>query len=74
MSSGPLVALVLKGENAISRTRELMGATNPADARKGTIRGDLGEGIEANVVHGSDSRESAAFEIPYFFSQMELTQ
>ena len=74
MSSGPIVALVLKGENAISRTRELMGATNPADARKGTIRGDLGEGIEANIVHGSDSRESADFEIPYFFSQMELTR
>ena len=73
MSSGPIVALVLKGESAINRTRELMGATNPAVATKGTIRADLAESIEANIVHGSDSRESAEFEIPYYFSQMELT-
>ena len=73
MSSGPIVALVLKGEGAINRTRELMGATNPAVATKGTIRADLAESIEANLVHGSDSRESADFEIPYYFSQMELT-
>ena len=73
MSSGPIVALVLKGESAINRTRELMGATNPAVATKGTIRADLAESIEANLVHGSDSRESADFEIPYYFSQMELT-
>lgn len=72
MSSSPIVALVLEGENAIKRTRELMGATNPAEAAKGTIRAELGEGIEANVVHGSDSRASADFEIPYFFSQMEI--
>ena len=72
MSSGPIVALVLRGENAISKTRELMGATNPAEAVKGTIRGDLAESIEANVVHGSDSKRSTEFEIPYFFNQMEL--
>jgi len=72
MSSGPIVALVLEGENAINRTRELMGATNPKDAARGTIRAEFGEGIEANVVHGSDSRASADFEIPYFFSQMEI--
>ncbi len=72
MSSSPIVALVLNGDNAIKRTRDLMGATNPAEAAKGTIRRDLGEGIEANVVHGSDSKESADFEIPYFFSQIDL--
>lgn len=72
MSSSPIVALVLEGENAIKRTRELMGATNPAEAAKGTIRAEFGEGIEANVVHGSDSKASADFEIPYFFSQMEI--
>lgn len=73
MSSGPIVALVLEGKGAINRTRELMGATNPEAAPKGSIRGDLGESIEANIVHGSDSQESADFEIPYFFSRMELT-
>lgn len=72
MSSGPIVALVLEGENAIKRTRELMGATNPAEAAEGTIRGEFGESIEANVVHGSDSKDSAKFEIPYFFSSIEL--
>lgn len=72
MSSSPIVALVLEGEDAIKRTRELMGATNPAEAAKGTIRAEFGEGIEANVVHGSDSKASADFEIPYFFSQMEI--
>lgn len=72
MASSPIVALVLEGENAIKRTRELMGATNPAEAAKGTIRAEFGEGIEANVVHGSDSKASADFEIPYFFSQMEI--
>ncbi len=71
MASGPIVAMVLEGENAIERTRELMGATNPEEAAKETIRGDFGESIEANVVHGSDSKESAAFEIPYFFSCIE---
>lgn len=72
MSSGPIVALVLEGENAIKKTRDLMGATNPAEAAKGTIRREFGGSIEANVVHGSDSKESAVFEIPYFFSQREL--
>lgn len=71
MSSGPIVALVLEGDNAIKKNRELMGATNPAEAAKGTIRGNFGGGIEENVVHGSDSKESADFEIPYFFSKME---
>ena len=71
MSSGPIVALVLEGDNAIKKNRELMGATNPAEALKGTIRGNFGGGIEENVVHGSDSKESADFEIPYFFSKLE---
>lgn len=71
MSSGPIVALVLEGENAIRKNRELMGATNPAEALKGTIRGNFGGGIEENVVHGSDSNASADFEIPYFFSKLE---
>lgn len=73
MSSGPIMAMVLEGENAIRRNREMMGATNPAEALKGTIRGDFGESIESNVVHGSDSQVSADFEIPYFFSSMEIT-
>ena len=73
MSSGPIMAMVLEGENAIRRNREMMGATNPAEALKGTIRGDFGESIESNVVHGSDSQTSADFEIPYFFSRMEIT-
>ncbi|MCC7201887.1 MAG: nucleoside-diphosphate kinase [Nitrospirae bacterium] len=72
MSSGPIIAMVLEGENAIRKNRDLMGATNPADAAKGTIRGDFGEGIEHNVVHGSDSQASADFEIPYFFGSMEI--
>ncbi|MBI5194508.1 MAG: nucleoside-diphosphate kinase [Nitrospirae bacterium] len=71
MSSGPIAALVLEGENAIKKNRELMGATNPAEALKGTIRGNFGGGIEENVVHGSDSIASADFEIPYFFSKLE---
>jgi nucleoside-diphosphate kinase len=73
MSSGPIMAMVLEGENAIRRNREMMGATNPAEALKGTIRGDFGESIESNVVHGSDSQASADFEIPYFFSRVEIT-
>ena len=72
MSSGPIVALALRGENAIKRVREIMGATDPKKAEKGTIRGDLGGGIEENVVHGSDSKESAQFELPYFFNHLEL--
>jgi nucleoside-diphosphate kinase len=72
MSSGPVVVLVLEGENAIDLNRELMGATNPADADPGTIRADHGESIERNIVHGSDSPESADYEIPYFFPAIEV--
>jgi nucleoside-diphosphate kinase len=64
--------MVLEGENAIARLRELMGATDPAKADAGTIRKDFASSIEANAVHGSDSPESAAFEIPYFFSALEI--
>jgi len=72
MSSGPIVVQVLEGENAIARNREIMGATNPANADEGTIRRDFGESIEANSAHGSDSPETAAIEIAYFFSQTEI--
>jgi nucleoside-diphosphate kinase len=72
MAGGPVVVLVLEGEDAIKRHRELMGATNPKEAAQGTIRKEFGTDIEHNVVHGSDSRESAQFEIGYFFSGLEL--
>ena len=72
MSSGPVVAQVLEGEHAIARYREVMGATDPADAEEGTIRKDYGESVEANSVHGSDSPETAAEEIAFFFSTIEL--
>lgn len=72
MSSGPVVVQVLEGDNAIVRNREIMGATNPANADDGTIRKDFGESIEANSVHGSDSPENAATEIAYFFSLLEV--
>ena len=72
MSSGPTVAMVLEGADAIARVRKLMGATDPAKAEPGTIRKDLATNIEQNAVHGSDSPESAAYEIPYFFNAMEL--
>ncbi|AJE03828.1 nucleoside-diphosphate kinase [Geobacter pickeringii] len=72
MSRSPVVVMVLERENAITGWREVMGATNPANADAGTIRKEFGLGIEENTVHGSDSPESAAFEIPYFFSQLEL--
>jgi nucleoside-diphosphate kinase len=72
MSSGPTVAMVLEGPEAILRVRKLMGATDPAKAEPGTIRRDLAASIEQNAVHGSDSPESAAFEIPYFFNALEL--
>ena len=72
MSRNPVVVLALEKENAILSWRELMGATNPANAESGTIRKNFGVSIEENTVHGSDSPESAAFEIPYFFSQLEL--
>ena len=68
MTSGPVVVQVLEGENAIAKNREIMGATNPANAAAGTIRKDFAESIEANSVHGSDSPENAAIEIGYFFA------
>lgn len=71
MSSGACVVMVLKGENAIMKVRSIMGATNPAEAEEGTIRRDFASGIEKNVVHGSDSPESASYEIGYFFSRLE---
>ena len=72
MSRSPVVVLALERDNAIAAWRELMGATNPANAEAGTIRKEFGVSIEENTVHGSDSPESSAFEIPYFFSQLEL--
>jgi nucleoside-diphosphate kinase len=72
MSSGPVVVLVLQGDNAIKKNRDLMGATDPAKADKGTIRAVHGANIEFNAVHGSDSPETATFEVGYFFSEMEL--
>ena len=72
MSSGPVIVQVLEGESAIAVNRELMGATNPAEAAEGTIRADFAESIDANAVHGSDSPESAAREISYFFSDDQL--
>jgi nucleoside-diphosphate kinase len=72
MASGPVVALVLEKENAIADWRALMGATNPADAKEGTIRKEFGLSLGENSVHGSDSSESAAYEIPYFFNALEL--
>ncbi len=72
MSSGPMVAVCLEGPNAIAQVRKLMGATDPAKADAGTIRKELATNIEQNAVHGSDSPESAASEIPYFFSVMDL--
>lgn len=67
MSSGPCVVICLKGENAIAKNRELMGATNPAEADAGTIRADFADSIDANIVHGSDAPETAAVELEYFF-------
>ncbi len=72
MSSGPVVAQVLEGDNAIQRNRDIMGATNPANAAPGTIRKDFAESIEANSVHGSDAPETAKQEIAFFFSGLEL--
>ena len=72
MTQGPCVPMVLEGENAIQRWRDLMGATDPAKAGPGTIRREFASSIEANAVHGSDAPETAAFEIPYFFSALEL--
>ena len=72
MSEGPVVVMVVEGENAISKVRDTMGATNPKDAAPGTIRADFASDIEHNIVHGSDSKESASYEIPYFFSSLEV--
>ncbi|MDX2483300.1 MAG: nucleoside-diphosphate kinase [Pseudodonghicola sp.] len=72
MSSGPVVVQVLEGENAIAKNREVMGATNPADAAAGTVRADFAESVGENSVHGSDAPETAAVEIAYFFAGTEL--
>lgn len=72
MTSGPVVVQVLEGEDAVTRNRDIMGATNPANAAAGTIRKEFAESIEANSVHGSDSAENAAIEIAFFFSGLEI--
>jgi nucleoside-diphosphate kinase len=72
MTSGPVVVQVLEGEDAVAKNREVMGATNPANAAPGTIRKDFAESIEANSVHGSDSPENAAQEIAFFFADIEI--
>jgi len=72
MTSGPVVVQVLEGEDAVKRNRDIMGATNPANADAGTIRKELAESIEANTVHGSDSEENAAIEIAFFFKPEEI--
>ena len=72
MISGPVVVQVLEGEDAIAKNREIMGATNPANADDGTIRKDFAESIEANSVHGSDAPETAVQEISYFFSALDI--
>lgn len=72
MQTGPVMVQVLEGENAIARNREVMGATNPAEAAEGTIRADFAESIEANTVHGSDAPETASKEIDFFFSEDEI--
>ena len=74
MTSGPVVVQVLEGEGAIAKNRDLMGATNPQEAAEGTIRADFATSIDANAVHGSDSPESAAREIAYFFASSELCE
>ncbi|MEO5357166.1 MAG: nucleoside-diphosphate kinase [Nitrospirae bacterium YQR-1] len=72
MSEGPVVVMVVEGDKVIEKVRELMGATNPKDAAPNTIRADFASDVERNIVHGSDSAESASFEIPYFFSTLEI--
>ncbi|MBY0273484.1 MAG: nucleoside-diphosphate kinase [Alphaproteobacteria bacterium] len=72
MTTGPIVAQVLEGENAVEHYRSVMGATNPANADEGTIRREFAESIEANSVHGSDSLENAAIEIAFFFSKLDI--
>jgi len=72
MVSGPIMVQVLEGENAIAENRDLMGATDPKKAAQGTIRADFADSIDANAVHGSDSAETAAVEVAFFFSEMEI--
>lgn len=72
MTSGPVVVMVLEGENAVAKNRELMGATNPKEAAPGTIRADFAQSIDANAVHGSDSLENAATEVAFFFASKEI--
>lgn len=72
MISGPVVVMVLEGENAVLKNRDLMGATNPKEAKAGTIRADFAESIDANAIHGSDSAENARIEIEFFFSKREI--
>jgi nucleoside-diphosphate kinase len=74
MTSGPVLLMVLEGENAVARNREIMGATNPANAAPGTIRKDFATDVEKNTVHGSDSVDNARVEVGYFFRETELTQ
>jgi nucleoside-diphosphate kinase len=74
MTSGPVVVQVLKGENAVLKNREIMGATNPENAAEGTIRKDFAESMEANSAHGSDSEENAKIEIAYFFAGCEIVE
>jgi nucleoside-diphosphate kinase len=73
MLSGPVVVQVLEGENAVTRNRDIMGATDPKKAAAGTVRAQFAEDIEANSVHGSDSLENAAIEVAFFFSAIEIT-
>lgn len=72
MTSGPVVVMVLEGEDAVAKNRELMGATNPKEAKPGTIRADFAQSIDANAVHGSDNLENAASEIAFFFASREI--
>jgi nucleoside-diphosphate kinase len=74
MSEGPVIALVLRADDAIARWRQIMGATNPEKAEEGTIRRNLGESIERNAVHGSDGPDTARFEIGYFFNALEIVR
>ena len=74
MSSGPSVVMVLQGEGAIAKTRKLMGATDPKQAKEGTLRRQFASNVERNIIHGSDAPETAAFEIKYFFNALEIFQ
>lgn len=73
MTSGPVVVMILEGENAVAKNRELMGATNPKEAAPGTIRADFAESIDANAVHGSDSLENAKIEMDFFFAKRDIS-